>query len=53
MWSAQREIRKANGSWKAAYNGRFQVRIERQGKPSKWITLKALSALDKAVQAGL
>jgi hypothetical protein len=26
-------------------NGRMQVRIERKGQPSKWITLKAMSAL--------
>ena len=26
-------------------NGRFQVNIERKGKPSKWITLNALEVL--------
>jgi len=43
------------GIWllESSYNGRFQVHIEAKGKPSKWITLKALCALNKAVQAGL
>lgn len=36
-----------NGRWplENTYNGRFQVNIERKGKPSKWITLNALKAL--------
>jgi hypothetical protein len=29
-----------------SFNGRMLVTIERQGEPSKWITLRALSALD-------
>ncbi|MDD5095235.1 MAG: nitrogen fixation protein NifH [Dehalococcoidia bacterium] len=35
------------GRWKLAdtFNGRFQVDIEEKGKPSKWITLRALSVL--------
>ena len=37
----------------STYNGRFQVRIESQGKPSKWITLKARSVLEKASRIGL
>lgn len=37
----------AQGCWKleTTYNGRFQVNIERKGKPSKWITLNALRVL--------
>jgi hypothetical protein len=37
------------GRWKLenTFNGRFQVNIERKGEPSKWITLKALTALKK------
>lgn len=37
----------ANGRWilEHTYNGRFQVNIERKGKPSKWITLNALRVL--------
>ncbi len=50
-----RSKRNPEGKWllESSYNGRFQVRIEGKGKPSKWITLKALSAIKKAVQAGL
>lgn len=29
------------------YNGRFQVDIERKGKPSKWVTLNALRVLKR------
>lgn len=37
----------ASGRWKLenTFNGRFQTNIERKGEPSKWITLKALTAL--------
>jgi hypothetical protein len=37
------------GRWKLAntFNGRFQVDVEEKGKPSKWITLKALKVLKK------
>lgn len=37
----------SQGRWKLenTFNGRFQVSIEQRGKPSKWITLKALTAL--------
>jgi hypothetical protein len=37
----------AEGKWKLenTFNGRFQTNIERKGEPSKWITLKALTAL--------
>jgi len=37
------------GKWKLAntFNGRFQVNIEKKGKPSKWITLNALRILKK------
>lgn len=35
------------GRWilENTYNGRFQVNIEKKGKPSKWVTLNALRAL--------
>ncbi len=35
------------GRWllESTWNGRFQVNIERKGKPSKWVTLNALRAL--------
>ena len=38
----------SNGRWilENTYNGRFQVNIERKGKPSKWITLNALRILE-------
>lgn len=37
------------GRWKLenTFNGRFQVNIEHKGKPSKWITLKAIKALKR------
>lgn len=37
------------GRWKLenTFNGRFQVSIEKKGKPSKWITLNALRVLKK------
>jgi hypothetical protein len=37
------------GRWKLenTFKGRFQVSIEQKGKPSKWITLKALTALER------
>ncbi|MGB3861073.1 MAG: hypothetical protein WA915_03245, partial [Candidatus Aminicenantaceae bacterium] len=37
----------AKGRWilENTYNGRFQVNIERKGKPSKWITMNALRTL--------
>ena len=37
----------ADGRWKleSSFNGRFQINIERKGEESKWITLKALTAL--------
>jgi len=37
------------GKWKleSTFNGRFQVNIERKGKPSKWITLSALRVLKR------
>jgi hypothetical protein len=37
-----------HGRWplENTYNGRFQVNIERKGKPSKWVTLLALKALE-------
>ncbi|MCK4931145.1 MAG: hypothetical protein KAT01_03190 [Candidatus Aminicenantes bacterium] len=35
------------GRWilENTYNGRFQVNIERKGKPSKWITMNALRTI--------
>lgn len=37
------------GKWtlEATYNGRFQVDIEKKGKPSKWVTLNALRVLKR------
>jgi hypothetical protein len=37
------------GRWnlEMTYNGRFQVDIERKGKPSKWVTLNALRVLKR------
>ena len=39
----------SDGRWalEGTFNGRFQVDIEAKGKPSKWITYRALSALKK------
>jgi hypothetical protein len=36
-----------HGRWRLenTFNGRFQVNIEKKGKPSKWVTLTALRAL--------
>ena len=50
-----RSKRNPEGKWilESSFNGRFQVRIENLGKPSKWITLKALYALERAARAGL
>jgi len=40
---------KEQGKWplEDTYNGRFQVNIERKGKPSKWVTLNALRVLKR------
>ena len=37
------------GRWKLerSFNGRFQVNIEQEGKPSKWVTLNALRVLKR------
>ncbi len=42
----------AQGRWKLAnsFNGRWIVDIEEKGKPSKWITLRALRTLKKYYQ---
>lgn len=39
----------ANGRWRLdqSWNGRLLVDIERQGKPSKWVTLRALQVLHR------
>jgi hypothetical protein len=39
--------RNSQGRWSldSTFNGHMQVNIEERGKPSKWITLKALTAL--------
>jgi hypothetical protein len=36
-----------NGKWnmETTFNGRYQVNIESKGKPSKWITLRALKVI--------
>jgi hypothetical protein len=41
--------RQANGQWNLenSFNGKMQVRIEQKGKPSKWITLRALQVHDQ------
>jgi len=38
-----------DGRWKLenTFNGRFQTNIEQKGKPSKWITLRALTVLKR------
>ena len=40
------------GKWllENTFNGRYQVNIEQKDKPSKWITLKALTALKRFYQ---
>ena len=38
---------KGRWSMERSFNGRFQVNIEQKGKPSKWVTLKALSVLKR------
>jgi hypothetical protein len=42
--------RDAQGRWKLedTFNGRFVVDIEAKGKPSRWITLRALQVLAAA-----
>ncbi|ODS35379.1 nitrogen fixation protein NifH [Candidatus Altiarchaeales archaeon WOR_SM1_SCG] len=37
------------GRWKLenTFNGRFQINIEQKGKPSKWITLRAMSVIKR------
>lgn len=41
----------ADGRWKlqSTFNGRFVVDIEAKGEPSRWITLRALSAVRLSV----
>lgn len=41
------EKRQPDGSWllENTFNGKMQVRIEQKGKPSKWITWRALKVL--------
>ncbi len=38
-----------DGRWKLenSYNGKMNVRIEKKGKPSKWITLKSMRILQR------
>ncbi len=44
--------RAPDGRWlnRYAYNGKTEVDIERQGQPSKWVTLRALSVLGPDVR---
>lgn len=37
------------GKWRLerSFNGRLQVNIEQEGKPSKWVTLNALRVLKR------
>ena len=41
--------RDSRGRWKLdhTWNGKMQVNIERKGRPSKWVTLRALRALSR------
>ena len=41
-----------NGRWnlEKTYNGRVQVNIEKKGKPSKWVTLRAVKVLKRYCQ---
>jgi hypothetical protein len=43
----------AQGRWKMeyTYNGKTWVDIEEKGKPSKWVTFRALRVLKRATQA--
>jgi len=43
-------LQMADGRWKLenSFNGKMLVRIEQKGKPSRWITLKALRVLEAA-----
>ncbi len=44
----------ADGRWKNeyAYNGRTLIDFEKQGEPSKWVTLRACRVLKAVVEAG-
>ncbi|OGO41745.1 MAG: hypothetical protein A2W36_02715 [Chloroflexi bacterium RBG_16_58_14] len=44
----------SQGHWKLehAINGKMWVDIEKQGQPSKWITLRALRVLKSSPQHG-
>jgi hypothetical protein len=44
------EAQQRDGRWtnRYAYNGKTVVDIERQGKPSKWVTLRACTVLKAA-----
>ena len=44
----------ADGRWKLenTQNGRFVVDIETKGKPSRWVTLRALTVLQAAGRLG-
>jgi hypothetical protein len=46
---AVRARQEADGCWKLAssFNGKFLVDIEAKGKPSRWITLRALQVLKR------
>ncbi|HLE74331.1 MAG TPA: hypothetical protein VI688_08805, partial [Anaerolineales bacterium] len=43
----------AQGRWKMeyTYNGKTWVDLEEKGKPSKWVTLRALRVLKRVAQA--
>lgn len=44
-----------DGRWRVdqSFNGRMLVRVEKVGRPGKWVTLRALRVLKKAGEAGL
>lgn len=48
------EKRDPQGRWKLAnsLNGKMWIDIERRGKPSKWVSLRALRVLDRAGKLG-
>jgi hypothetical protein len=48
------DMQDSDGRWKNqhAYNGKTWVDFERQGQPSKWVTLRACRVLKQVHEAG-
>jgi hypothetical protein len=44
---ASKQDKRGRWNLENAFNGRFQTNIEQKGKPSKWITLNALTVLKR------